>query len=179
MAQIKNILAISGSVRAQSTNTYLLEFLKENSPSNIKIEIYEELKQLPIFSIDDVENSPLIIKNLIAKIKNCDAILISCPEYIHSIPGGIKNLIDWLVPHEEIIDKHIFLVHASHRGEDLLEQLRLVLRTVSNNFHEEIFLRFGLMNKTRTQIFEILSANENNEIIRNYFERIIHIFSQN
>ena len=115
MQKTIKILAISGSVREQSTNSYLLEFLKENAPENFEVEIFGDLKKLPIFSIDDVEQSPVIIRTLLNKVKNCDAILISCPEYIHSIPGGLKNLIDWLVPHEEIIDKHIFLAHASHR----------------------------------------------------------------
>ena len=164
------ILAISGSVREQSTNSYLLEFLKENAPENFDIEIFGDLKKLPIFSIDDVEQSPVIIRTLLNKVKNCDAILISCPEYIHSIPGGLKNLIDWLVPHEEIIDKHIFLAHASHRGEDLLEQLRLVLKTASNNFHENIFIRFGIMNKSRDEIFEILKTHDNE--IFEYFSKI-------
>ncbi len=170
MQKTIKILAISGSVREQSTNSYLLEFLKENAPENFEIEIFGDLKKLPIFSIDDVEQSPDIIKTLLNKVKNCDAILISCPEYIHSIPGGLKNLIDWLVPHEEIIDKHIFLAHASHRGEDLLEQLRLVLKTASNNFNENIFMRFGLMNKSRDEIFKILKMHDNE--IFEYFSKI-------
>lgn len=178
MSQTLNIFAISGSVREQSTNSYLLEFLKENSPNNINIEIYNDLKNLPIFSIDNIVPAPFIIQNLITKIKNHDAILISCPEYIHSIPGGLKNLIDWLVPFEAIIDKHIFLAHASHRGEDLLEQLRLVLRTVSFNFHEDIFIRFGLMNKTRNQVFEILNRDENNQSIQDFFDKIYQNFTQ-
>ena len=174
MEKIGKILAFSGSVRAQSTNSFFLEFLSEYAPNNLKIEIYDSVKSLPIFDIDDIENPSQIIKQLLDKIRDCDAILISCPEYIHSIPGGIKNLIDWLVPNEEIIDKHIFLVHASHRGEDLLEQLRLVLRTVSNNFHEDIFIRFGLMNKNRDEIFEILKQNrtEINSFFDKVFERI-------
>lgn len=175
MPQIRKFIAISGSVRSQSTNSFLLEFLSENAPNNIEIEIYASVKALPIFDIDDIENPPHIIKELLNKIRDCDAILISCPEYIHSIPGGIKNLIDWLVPNEEIIDKHIFLVHASHRGEDLLEQLRLVLRTVSNNFHEDIFVRFGLMNKNRAEIFEIL--NQNQSEINIFFDKVFEKIS--
>lgn len=175
MRQIGKILALSGSVRSQSTNSFFLEFLRENAPNNIEIKIYNSAKLLPIFDIEDIETPPQIIKQLLEEIRNCDAILISCPEYIHSIPGGIKNLIDWLVPNEEIIDKHIFLVHASHRGEDLLEQLRLVLRTVSNNFHEDIFVRFGLMNKNRAEIFEIL--NQNQSEINIFFDKVFEKIS--
>lgn len=79
MAHIKKILAISGSVRSQSTNSFFLEFLSENAPNNLNIEIYDSVKSLPIFDIDDIENPPQIIKQLLDKIRDCDAILISCP----------------------------------------------------------------------------------------------------
>ena len=59
--------------------------------------------------------------------------------------GGLKNAIDWLVSGDLVIAKPIALVHASHRGDDMLASLRLVLSTISSRFNEELFLRFPFM----------------------------------
>jgi NAD(P)H-dependent FMN reductase len=66
-----------------------------------------------------------------AAVARADGLVIACPEYVRALPGGFKNAVDWLVSRDEIIVKPIALIHASHRGDDMLEQLRLVLGTVS------------------------------------------------
>lgn len=89
---------------------------------------------------------------------DCDGVIISSPEYVHSIPGGLKNAIDWLVSRDEIISKPIALMHASHRGDDMLAQLRLVLATISQHFAETPFARFELMKLSVEEISEYFTS---------------------
>ncbi len=90
------ILAIPGSVRASSLNRGLLVAAKNVDPSEFEIEIYEGLAELPIFSQDlEGENTPAQASELDSALRNADAVLIATPEYNGSIPGGLKNLLDW------------------------------------------------------------------------------------
>ena len=140
------ILALSGSARRLSTNTALLRALEEIAPPDIALSTYAGLGGLPVFS-PDLEDLPL--PDSVVHFKRCieasDGILISTPEYARGVPGGLKNAIDWLVSGDLVIAKPIALVHASHRGDDMLAALRLVLSTISSRFNEELFLRFPFM----------------------------------
>ena len=90
------ILAIAGSVRKGSFNRALLETTKTIDPSRYEVEIYDGLARLPIFSQDlERENIPLQATELDSIVRNADAVLIATPEYNGSIPGGLKNLLDW------------------------------------------------------------------------------------
>lgn len=93
-------------------------------------------------------------------VSACDGIIISSPEYVRAIPGGLKNAIDWMVSRFEIIGKPIVLAHASHRGDDMLASLRLVLSTVSDHFLEHIFLRIPLLGKSPEEIEALLREPE-------------------
>ena len=90
------ILAVPGSVRASSFNRGLLVAARNIGQSEIEIEIYEGLGELPIFSQDlEGENMPARASELDRALRNADAVLIATPEYTGSIPGGLKNLLDW------------------------------------------------------------------------------------
>lgn len=148
-----NIIAISGSMRQQSTNTALLENLCKLAPDGMQIDVFRGIGELPIFSPDlEGENTPNAVLQFIDKINQADGVIVASPEYIHAIPGGLKNAIDWLVSGEAIINKPIVIAHASHRGEDMLASLRLVLGTVSAGFNADIFLKVPLMKMTPTEI---------------------------
>ena len=166
-------MAISGSTRSGSSNTALLKALSTYAPSGIGVELYCSLQTLPIFS-PDLENTktPEDILELCKLIANADGLVISSPEYVHAIPGGLKNAIDWLVSREEIIRKPIALVHASHRGEDMLASLRLVLSTVSECFAPEIFLRISLMAKTEDETRDLLSQPNSVRDIQIYLMKL-------
>lgn len=166
------LLAISGSARKASTNTVLLQEISRQSPKNIEIEVFAGVGDLPVFSPDrEGEHTPPEILSLATKIKQADGLIISSPEYIHAIPGGLKNAIDWMVSREEIIGKPIALIHASHGGEDVLQSLRLVLHTVSDRFDEGNFLRFLLRSKTSAEIQSLLGAPEAQKQIREFLVR--------
>lgn len=167
-----NILAISGSTRSESTNTYLLSEVASLSPRYIEIEIFGSLENIPIFNPDNEgENTPATVLALCKKISECDGIIISSPEYIRSIPGGLKNAIDWLVSRDEIIGKPIALLHASHRGNDVLESLRRILSTVSDNFNTEIFLKIPLVGKSQKEIKKIVNSESNMLLVDDFTRR--------
>lgn len=109
--------------------------------------------------------------SFIAQIEAADGLIISSPEYVHAIPGGLKNAIDWLVSGDAIIDKPIAIMHASHRGEDLLASLRLVLSTVSTRFSKKVFLRLPLMSKTPQEVSVFLDQPENQKALKLFLDQ--------
>lgn len=96
MAHIK-VLALVGSLRAASINRQLAELAAESAPDGISVTIYEGLGELPFYNEDiDTEDAPASVAALRAAAADADAALVITPEYNGSIPGVLKNAIDWL-----------------------------------------------------------------------------------
>ncbi len=90
------ILAISGSVRQESWNTKLLRSAEQLLPDGVELELWNGLKSVPPYDEDDdVEPAPAAVAELRDAIAGADAILFATPEYNSSIPGALKNAIDW------------------------------------------------------------------------------------
>ena len=91
------ILAISGSLRSGSYNTALLRAVKERAPASLAIDIITP-KGIPLYDGDDEKTSgvPAIVNGIVDKIRAAQGLTIATPEYNFSIPGGLKNLIDWV-----------------------------------------------------------------------------------
>jgi chromate reductase len=90
------VLAISGSLRRDSHNTALLRAAAELLPPSVELELYEGLKQVePYDEDDDVGAGPTGARRFREAIEAADAILIATPEYNSSIPGQLKNALDW------------------------------------------------------------------------------------
>jgi chromate reductase, NAD(P)H dehydrogenase (quinone) len=143
------LLAISGSARQDSTNTALLMAMKRLAPVGTEVSVFHRLDTLPVFSPDlEGERTPMAVMDFLEGISKADGIIISSPEYVRAIPGGLKNAIDWMVSRYEIIGKPIALAHASHRGDEMLASLRIVLGTVSDGFLPHVFLRLPLVGKS-------------------------------
>ena len=173
------ILAISGSAREASTNTALLRVMKDLAPEGVELSVFHSLNVLPVFSPDsEGEAIPGMVCEFLGKIAATDGIIISSPEYVRAIPGGLKNAIDWMVSRFEVIGKPIALVHASHRGDDMLNSLRLVLSTVSDIFLENIFLRIPLIGKSPEEIEEILWKPEHESEISTFWSNFIEAVHQ-
>ena len=90
------ILAISGSLRADSWNTTLLRAAAELLPSGAELVLHESLKAVPPFDEDDEHDPHGTVHALREAIRGADAILVATPEYNPSIPGQLKNAIDWV-----------------------------------------------------------------------------------
>jgi chromate reductase, NAD(P)H dehydrogenase (quinone) len=108
------ILAISGSLRANSTNTALVRATAVLAPPNMEIIIYDGLADLPHFSPDlDGDHSPPSVKDLRGQLQAADGVLICTPEYAYGMPGALKNALDWTVSTGEFYDKPIATISAS------------------------------------------------------------------
>jgi chromate reductase, NAD(P)H dehydrogenase (quinone) len=137
----KTILAINGSASKGSSNLRLIEFLASESSNNLAWEILDDLTQLPHFSPElSLENTPTSILNIRKRIENADAVLICTPEYIFSIPSGLKNLIEWCVSTVIFDKKPLGIITASASGEKGHEELQLIMRTVGAVFMPETTL---------------------------------------
>jgi len=89
------ILAVSGSLREGSFNTSLLRAAAEAAPEGVELELWEGLAELPLYDEDLDEDVPESVRRMRADWAAADAILFSTPEYNGSVPGGLKNAVDW------------------------------------------------------------------------------------
>jgi chromate reductase len=91
------ILALSGSLRQESHNTDLLRGAAAAAPDGIDVELYDGLKEIPPYDADDdvPGERPLAVERFKAALAASDGVLISTPEYNSSIPGVLKNALDW------------------------------------------------------------------------------------
>jgi chromate reductase len=94
MSNTVKILGISGSLRKASFNTSTLRAAQELAPESAKIEIFD-IAGIPIFNQDEDTNPPQRVVEFKKAIRDADAILFVTPEYNYSIPGPLKNAIDW------------------------------------------------------------------------------------
>ena len=89
------VLALSGSLREGSHNTQLLRAAQELAPAGVELELYEGLAALPPYDQDDEEEPGFAARDLRERISAADAVLVATPEYNSSIPGQLKNALDW------------------------------------------------------------------------------------
>ncbi|HSF62085.1 MAG TPA: NAD(P)H-dependent oxidoreductase [Gaiellaceae bacterium] len=90
------ILAVSGSLRDASYNTALARAAVGQAPEGVEIELYDRLRDVPLYDSDlDGEDAPEAVRDLRSRIERADALLLVTPEYNGSVPGVLKNAIDW------------------------------------------------------------------------------------
>jgi chromate reductase, NAD(P)H dehydrogenase (quinone) len=91
------VLALSGSLRRDSYNTKLLHAAARLLPDGVQLELWDRLREVPPYDEDDdVEPVPAAVAALRAAIAGADALLVATPEYNSSIPGQLKNALDWV-----------------------------------------------------------------------------------
>jgi chromate reductase len=90
------VLAISGSLRRDSHNTNLLRSAADLAPDDVEVVLWDGLKDVPPFDEDDEASAPAAVARMRDAVGEADAVLFATPEYNSSIPGQLKNAIDWL-----------------------------------------------------------------------------------
>ena len=90
------VLGISGSLRRDSYNSGLLRAAADVLPSGVELEVFDGLKAIPPYDADDdVDVAPAPVRALRQAMAGADAVLIATPEYNASVPGVLKNALDW------------------------------------------------------------------------------------
>ncbi|MFD4374038.1 NADPH-dependent FMN reductase [Streptomyces sp. NPDC058486] len=105
------VLAISGSLRADSHNTLLLHAARKFNPGGLDIEIYEDLREIPPYDqdLDHPDRRPAAVTELRRRAGEAAGLLIATPEFNYSVPGVLKNALDWLSTNptgEELVPLH-------------------------------------------------------------------------
>ena len=111
-----HILGISGSLRKASFNSASLRAASELLPPDMTLEIYNDLGNIPLFNDDiKVQGFPKIIEDLGRRIAVAHALLFVTPEYNYSVPGVLKNAIDWVsrLPEQPFNKKPVAMMGAS------------------------------------------------------------------
>lgn len=114
------LLTISGSLREGSYNTGLILAAEEVAPDGVEVERYDGLRAVPAFHGDrEAHSAPPEVEHLRRLVARADAVLIATPEYNGSIPGVLKNALDWLstpYPDNVLRNKTVAVVGASTGG---------------------------------------------------------------
>ena len=141
MSEKKNIFAIIGSASPNSSNLKLIETIASLTIDLFNLTIFSELKSLPHFNPElSIHNPPKQIIEFRNNIEQADGIIICTPEYVFSIPSGLKNAIEWCIATTIFEDKPSGLITASSNGEKGHEELQLIMKTVMAKFKAETTL---------------------------------------
>ncbi|HLP35523.1 NADPH-dependent FMN reductase [Lacibacter sp.] len=166
------IFVINGSASERSANQKLINNFAGQMKEYFDVDIFNSLKTLPHFDPElSIENTPKVILDFRASIEKADAVLICTPEYVFSIPSGLKNAIEWCVSTTVFSNKPTGLITASASGRKGHEELQLIMKTIMAEFTAETTLLIsGVKGK----------LNENGEITdkktKEDFEAFINSF---
>ena len=141
MTDRRNIFAIVGSASTNSANQKLVERIAQTTADDFNWTVYNDLKNLPPFDPElSIDNPPQQVIEFREAVSNADGILICTPEYVFSIPSGLKNAIEWCVSTTVFSNKPSGLITASTDGQKGHEELALIMRTVMAKFTDETTL---------------------------------------
>ena len=112
-----NVITICGSLRKGSYNRMVMNLLPSWAPANLKISEAPPFSEFPLYNAD-VQNSsgfPAPVQTLADAIRGADGVIFVSPEYNYSIPGGLKNAIDWVsrLPNQPFANKSVMMISAA------------------------------------------------------------------
>ena len=138
---MKNILAISGSLRDGSSNHNILQFLRKLMPEGFNYITYNGLREIPAFDPGiDNDNLPSPVSDLRKQLSRADGIIICTPEYAFGVPGALKNALDWTVSSGSFSGKPTALITASTGGENAHEAMVKILGAIDAKLTPETTL---------------------------------------
>ncbi len=141
MKNKKNILAIIGSASSNSANLKLVKKIASLTENECNLMIYNDLKKLPHFDPElSIDNPPIEIIEFRQRIEEADGIIICTPEYVFSIPSGLKNAIEWCISTTIFSNKPSGLITASAIGQKGHEELQLIMKTAMAKYTDKTSL---------------------------------------
>lgn len=163
------ILAVSGSLRAASSNSILVRAVAALAPEAIEVNVYDKIGELPHFNPDlDGEGieAPPPVADFRRALKAADAVLISSPEYAHGVPGALKNALDWVVSSGETVGKPFALVNANSRAVHARAQLYEILKTMAANVVSVASITIALQKNKNVDEAAIIADAEISDALR-------------
>ncbi|MFT4204669.1 MAG: NADPH-dependent FMN reductase [Chitinophagaceae bacterium] len=150
---MKNIFVINGSASENASNQKLIACFADLTKDFYRLTVFNGLKTLPHFDPElSVSNTPKGIVDFRHNIATADGILICTPEYVFSIPSGLKNAIEWCISTTVFSDKPTGLITASANGAKGHEELQLIMKTAMAKFTPDATLLIkGIKGKINEQ----------------------------
>jgi len=148
------ILGISGSLRANSSASAVLNIVAGLVPEQVELTIYNGLAEIPAFN--DSNEIPEIVEAFIKLLSEADGVFFVIPEYAFGVPGALKNALDWTVSSSTAFpDKPVALITAATGGDKAHAAFLLTLKAISAKIPEGATL---LLSFIRSKL------NEKNEV---------------
>lgn len=163
---MKKVLAICGSIKANSANHKLIGYIQSLAKEDFEIELFEGLSDLPYFDPNpEMENQYETVNLFRNRIQQADGILICTPEYVFSLPGILKNALEWTVSTTIFTDKPAALITASSSGKVAYESLQLVMKTLGVKTTDETQLLIsGIKSKMNNE--DIVHDTETQQLLQ-------------
>ncbi|MGZ3864951.1 MAG: NADPH-dependent FMN reductase [Bacteroidia bacterium] len=163
----KKVFVIIGSASRDSANQKLVERFAELTKNELALTFCDDLKTFPHFDTDlTVAGPPEKIKELRNNIEKADGILICTPEYVFSIPSGLKNILEWCVSTTVFSNKPTGLITASASGQKGHEELHLIMKTLMAEFTKETTLLIRGIKGKINEAGEITDPKTENELVK-------------
>lgn len=143
------ILAIAGSLRQASSNSALVNVAAALPVTSAELVVYGGLAALPPFNPDhNGDCAPETVCRFRQHLRACDAVLIASPEYAHSVPGVLKNALDWVIESGEFVGKPVAVISASARARYAWAALVEILTAMSARVIGEASLTLWLQDRS-------------------------------
>jgi chromate reductase len=144
----KKVLAICGSTRKNSTNESILKGIADANKERFDITIFNRIDTLPHFNPEVEPGTQDPVAQFLKLIEDAEGVLFCTPEYVFSLPGSLKNAIEWTIPTTVLLGKPVAVIVASGLGEKAFESLLLIMKTVGAKIPDSSTLLIsGLRNK--------------------------------
>jgi chromate reductase len=132
------ILGIAGSLRRDSHNRTILRAAARLAPESVTVEVYEGLETVPVFNedLEGIDGKPPGVATLRHALARSDGMLLATPEYNQSVPGVVKNMVDWLSREDDLSGVPVAVIGAStgpwgtRIAQTLLRQMLLSVQAV-------------------------------------------------
>lgn len=169
-----NILAISGSLRANSSNYAVINAAAALVPAHVNFNVYRGLAAIPAF--DDSKDPPAEVIEFRSLLSAADGILICQPEYAFGVSGVLKNALDWTVSSGEFVNKPVALITAATGGNNAHAALLLTFTALSACIPDEAKLLISFVRSKMDEKGEI-KDEPTRQAIQSVVNALIHTTS--
>lgn len=168
---MKNIFAISGSLREGSSNHNILQLLGKMIPKGFNYFIYNGLRDVPAFD-PGIDSDNHTVADLRQQLSQADGIIICTPEYAFGVPGALKNALDWTVSSGSFSGKPTALITASTGGENAHEAMIKILGAIDAKLSPETTLLIQFV-RSKMDLDGNVTDPESLQKLQTLFEKLI------